>query len=171
RQVGAHQAVMPGSIDRELLAMSIGQAVLVRALQHELCCLIKSSGRRDAMQAGQVAKVFVGSSTGRLVLQRRPLTNAKEWLLTKSIERSARDKEANQAAHKLMRIALTLRLANLQHKTHTYAQIDGSVRRGNKSSYYVDAIFIPGSPISSCDSPSRQTRCHSSRLSSRQMRS
>ncbi len=53
---------MPGSVDRERLAVSIGQAVLARALQHELRCLIKSRRGRDAMQAGQVAQVLVGSS-------------------------------------------------------------------------------------------------------------
>src|SRR5258708_547048 len=125
RQVRAHQAVMPGSIDRELLALSIGQAVLVRALQNELRCQIEIRGGRDAMQAGQVAQVLVGSSAARFISQRCPLANAEEGLLTKSREGSECQKEADQAAHKLTRIALTLRRANLRRKTQTYAQIDG----------------------------------------------
>src|ERR1700692_199718 len=111
-QVGAHQTVAPYAVDCKLLAMSIGQAVLSRPLQHELRCQFKIRGRRDTMQASQVAQVLVGSSTARLVSQRRPLPNTKEPLLTTSREGSECDKEADQAAHKLMRIALTLGLTN-----------------------------------------------------------
>src|SRR5216683_2602969 len=122
RQVRAHEAVIPGSIDRELLAVSIGQAVLSRALQNELCGLIKFWSCRHSMQPSKVAQVLVRSSAARLVSQRRPLTDAEERLLTKSTERSECDKEADQAAHKLTRIALTLRLANLQHKTNCHLE-------------------------------------------------
>src|SRR6202023_2603119 len=61
--------------------------------------------------------------------------------------------------------------ASLRMTIQTYGQIHWRVQRGSRPDYRVEAIFIAGSPISSCDSPSRQTRCHSSRLRSRQMRS
>src|SRR5216684_1797138 len=62
-QVGTHQSVTLGAIDCKLLAMSIGEAVLARALQNKLRCLIKFWSGRDTMQAGKVAQVLVRSST------------------------------------------------------------------------------------------------------------
>src|SRR5271166_4762879 len=87
-QVGAHQSIILGAVDGELLAVGISEFVLMRALQNKLRCLVEFWSCRHAMQTRQVAEVLVGGRAARLISQRGPLSSAEEWPLAKSIERS-----------------------------------------------------------------------------------
>jgi hypothetical protein len=107
RKVRAHQAIWLAAIDGELFAVSVGQAVFVRALQNKLSGLIEFRSCRHSMQPSQIAKVLVRSGAVRLIAKLGPLMNVEKRLLPKSEEGGAsNDADQSRAAHKLMRIAL-----------------------------------------------------------------
>ena len=80
-QVRAHQAISLVAVDRKLLGMSVVQAVFACALQHELRGLVKVSSGRNAMQAGEVAKILIRRGAVRFISEQRPLMSIQERFL------------------------------------------------------------------------------------------
>ena len=60
-------------VDGELLALDLRQSVLARPLQNELRGLVKFGGGGYAMQAGQVAQIFVWRGAAGFIAQLDPL--------------------------------------------------------------------------------------------------
>jgi hypothetical protein len=61
------------AIHRKLFRMNIRQAILAGALQNKLRRVIELRGRRDAMQARDISKIFVRCGSTGFVAQRDPL--------------------------------------------------------------------------------------------------
>src|SRR5258708_3557398 len=106
-QVRAHQTVVPGAIDRELLAMNVGEAVLPRALKHELRRWVEICRGRDPMQSGQITQILVRSGATGLVSERCPLLSGQERLLGNRRKSPQHQNEADhtEATHTPARIS------------------------------------------------------------------
>ena len=107
-QIRTHQPVLSFSIDGELLALDLRQSVLARPLQNELRGLVKLSGGGHAMQASQVAQIFIRRRAAGFIAQLDPLFRGKKWLLG---ERESCGGEENE----------TVRAKRTMEGEHTFA--------------------------------------------------